>query len=1022
MAAALLSASACSDEVDVGAVTGILVAAEGIDFGDVQVGVAMPFELEVKNAGSGALEVTNIAVPGSFSGTTYEFKLSETRFRLAPSQVKRLVVTFQPFTAMAEPVSSSFRMETDVRGETGSNVTFTVAVSGRGITSGIEVVPNPVDFGHVLVGSSRELEVQIFNRLSVAVDLSTRLGSDAKPEIVNLGGVGRFELVEPEADPRRGGSLLAEGQLLAHNASITVKLRYVPDPAQEDREDRGRWTLSNCESSLCDLDVTLLGRGTNAAIQCQPPALDFGQVNPGATHTLRSTCTNVASETVTVRDWSLGPGTASEFSVVANNGRVTNLGPQESFDLEVQFAPTVSNVGQNPAGTVVVRGRNPVAGRDLSPAEVRLGGQAGGPDIDVSPSALNFGRVAIGTQSKRRLLVENTGYDDLTVTAVNGDAAGTGMFRADRQTFIVRPGASELIEVTFEPTAEGLVTSEVIVSSDDQDEAEVRIAVRGEGANLPPCSYTLTPTQVSFGIVQVLRTTTQGVRIQNTGSDVCLINDVEIALGSDPDFTLVDGPETDITLAPGATKTILVEYTPRAEVVDTGELTFYVSNPNDPNPVVPLRGVGAASGLLITPTELDFGVVGVNCATLDRQFTIYNTGAVATRVNRIEVGSGVTTEFSVTNLPSGVPAPPGALFAPGQSIQFTVRYRPTDLGGDVGLIHIYEQGRTDPYVIPLYGSAAEDPINEDRYVQLETPEVDILWVVDNSCSMSEEQASLTANFQSFMNFAQAQGLDYQLAVVTTDTDNCPSNPPAQRPANMSQGQCGYFADGQHTNNPRDPSWRIIRPETQPSPLAAFTAIATQGINGSGLERGLDAAYRALSSPLVSTWNGGFLRPSAYLAVIFLSDEEDQSPNSVDFYSNFFLAIKGFRNTHLFSASAIVGDAPNGCGGFQADAGMRYIETANRTGGIFESICTADWAQALENLGLSVFGFKSRFFLGNQPVPSSVEVFVDGVRIQQSSGTQVRWTYDPVSNTINFAPLAIPEPGAEIVIRYRAECL
>ncbi len=180
---------------------------------------------------------------------------------------------------------------------------------------------------------------------------------------------------------------------------------------------------------------------------------------------------------------------------------------------------------------------------------------------------------------------------------------------------------------------------------------------------------------------------------------------------------------------------------------------------------------------------------------------------------------------------------------------------------------------------------------------------------------------------------------------------------------------------------------------------------------------------ALSSPLITGWNEGFLRQDAYLALIFISDEEDQSTNTVDFYVNYFLAIKGFRNTNLFSASAIVGDAPSGCGGFQADPGLRYIDVANRTGGIFESICTSDWSSSLQNLGLSVFGYKSRFFLGNQPVAGTVEVEIDGVVINGTAPSgQVRWSYDPTTNSVNFAPLAIPEPGSQIVVRYRPECL
>ena len=1020
--------SAACDDTQVVITKGVLLTEELVDFGDVQVGILIPYELEVKNDGEGSFEVEKIEVGAGFSVADYEFKLSETKFALGAKQSKKLTVSFQPWQASAEPVESTFTIHTDILDGNNQKVTFTVRVRGRGVTSGIEIVPNPVDFGKVLVGSSRTLDVQVFNRLSVSVDLTTKLGNDGQPEIINQGGLGRFELVEPNADPARGGSLLPSGTQLEPNASITVKLRYIPDPSQEGREDRGDWIISNCANELCDLKVQLLGSGTNTAIECTPPNLAFGQVNPGANKTLRTTCSNVATEAVTVLGWELSGGTAPEFSVVAYSGQVTNLAPGATFELESRFSPTLASVGTQPTGFIEVRGRNPIAGRDLSRVRLPLTGEAGGPDINVLPAMVNFGQVALGTTSKKRILVENTGYNALHVSRINPDAAGTTFFNVDRQVFDVNPGESQVVEVSFAPTSAGVITSELVITSDDSDEGGLRIPLRGEGVDLPPCNYSLAPMAVNFGIVQVLRTTTQGVRLRNEGTDACLVNDIEVAAGSSATFRVLDNgePLTGLMLAPGDTKTILVEFTPTREGAEVGTLTFYISDPANANPTVDLRGTGSNSALLITPNELDFGIVAPGCSTRTREVTIYNTGNNNTYVDRIELPSGVSPEFILEALPAGIPNPPGTgvLIRPGESVAFNVRYQAADLGADTGFFHVFERGRTDPYVIPLFGGGSKDPVNTDRFEQLETPEVDILFVIDDSCSMSEEQAGLIGNFQSFIQFADSQALDYRIAVVTTDVDACSNgNTNAQRPNGYREGQCGYFSQGSNDTGVSDPNWRLITPDEQPSADVAFTTIASQGINGSGNEAGLQAAYLALSPPVITGWNAGFVRPSAYLALIILSDEEDYSVNPVDFYINSFLAIKGFRNTHLFSASAIVGDVPGGCGSFQAEAGTRYVETAERTGGIFESICTQNWSQALQNLGLAVFGYKSRFFLSNQPVAGTVVVTVDGVPVDAtSSGGQVRWVYDPGTNTVNFAPLAIPEPGSEIIVTYRAECL
>lgn len=48
--------------------------------------------------------------------------------------------------------------------------------------------------------------------------------------------------------------------------------------------------------------------------------------------------------------------------------------------------------------------------------------------------------------------------------------------------------------------------------------------------------------------------------------------------------------------------------------------------------------------------------------------------------------------------------------------------------------------------------------------------MDILFVVDNSCSMSEEQMQLGTSLGTFFGNATSSGLDYQNGVTTTDTD------------------------------------------------------------------------------------------------------------------------------------------------------------------------------------------------------------------------------------------------------------
>ena len=150
----------------------------------------------------------------------------------------------------------------------------------------------------------------------------------------------------------------------------------------------------------------------------------------------------------------------------------------------------------------------------------------------------------------------------------------------------------------------------------------------------------------------------------------------------------------------------------------------------------------------------------------------------------------------------------------------------------------------------------------DTFTQKAAGQVDILWVVDNSWSMGEEQTNLANNFASFMTYIDQSLIDYQIGVISTDMEDLAHS-------------------GRLQGSPK-----IITRAT-PNPQAAFAANVQVGTDGGGNEMGLLAAHDALTEPLASTDNAGFHRPEASMAIIFVSDEDDKSYGGIDFYIRFF---------------------------------------------------------------------------------------------------------------------------------------
>lgn len=247
------------------------------------------------------------------------------------------------------------------------------------------------------------------------------------------------------------------------------------------------------------------------------------------------------------------------------------------------------------------------------------------------------------------------------------------------------------------------------------------------------------------------------------------------------------------------------------------------------------------------------------------------------------------------------------------------------------------------------------PTQEDVITQVTKPETDILWVIDNSGSMAEEQAKLAKSFPKFIQFFIDSGLDWHIGVVSTDTDG--------NNAGKLQ-QAGAY--------------RYLEPDLgdEDQITKLFKNMATLGTNGSSEERGRRAAYRALTDPLKSGYNAGFYRDNASLHIITISDENDQSVGdpSRNEWITFLNTLK--EDPEMVTSSSIVGPA-QGCSGNGglADPGTEYIAVTQAVGGIFESICADDWDSVLEQLGLQASTYKKEYFLSEVPVADTVEVWV-----------------------------------------------
>ena len=370
----------------------------------------------------------------------------------------------------------------------------------------------------------------------------------------------------------------------------------------------------------------------------------------------------------------------------------------------------------------------------------------------------------------------------------------------------------------------------------------------------------------------------------------------------------------------------------------------------------------------IEPYDYDFGEVEVNCE-YEYDVVVTSTGTAPLVISSIDYTS--TPELFLVSqyvFPLSI--------EPGESVEFTFQFNEVDLIPDSGRMFIYSNalGKTTQMVTNM-GVGKASGTHTDTFMQEEISKADILFVIDNSCSMGEEQESLAAEAEDFIDTLVSKGTDFQISIITTD------------------------------------SWvdvvSLITPLSA-DPVGEFAAGVMVGTGGSAFEKGQEYAMQALDLGSLSKSRYG--REDAALSVVVVSDEDDQSPLTEIEYNDFFITVK---DPDLFFFHSITGTDLS-C--ISSEVGLRYIAQSVMTGGNVLDIC-GSWGNNLTTLANSNYIIKEIYPLTKVAVPGSVEVFLDGLPLKSG------WHFDVGSNSVILEDksLVVGDEMFHIMYDYLDDC-
>jgi hypothetical protein len=393
----------------------------------------------------------------------------------------------------------------------------------------------------------------------------------------------------------------------------------------------------------------------------------------------------------------------------------------------------------------------------------------------------------------------------------------------------------------------------------------------------------------------------------------------------------------------------------------------------------------------VSPESVDFATIMKDCPADPITVTITNKGKAKLKVSDISLNGDAVSKFDETG--------EAVELKYGETYDFKVKFTPTAyVTYAVDLDITSNDPDESELTVPVAGTGASGSIYEESFEQDYIDDViDVLWVIDNSGSMEESQQRLIDQFDLFIGAFLSLGLDYHIGVVTTDMSN-----PDQ--SGRLQGNPAYIDS------------------STADPVNAFAKRAAVGAGGSGDEKGLDATKAALTDPILSNENAGFLRSGSVISAIVVSDENDSSSVNAGGFTSWFEALRSDKDYTSFNA--IVGDRGLGCTGgdifagdfIEAMGGDTYIDVADNTGGFFASICTEDFDVAVTNMARSSAGMKSSFELAKTPSDlSQMTVQIDGSDVPYDAVDG--WSYDSTNNAVQFHGAYFPDGGSVIDVAY-----
>lgn len=372
-------------------------------------------------------------------------------------------------------------------------------------------------------------------------------------------------------------SIQANGQTVIAKpslASVSAKARAAS--YRKYMNNTPKLGVSSTSAALASSYATARWRSRSVAtLSVNTASLAFGSLNVNTASTQSITLSSTGTASVTVNSATI-KGTGFSVSGLTLPATLT---PGQTATLKVQFKPTAAGAI---SGSLTIASTSSTN----SSAVVSLSGTGTAAAPAAALSSLSCGSTSM----------TGAGSDSCTV-ALTAAAPSSGMAVAlsSNNSSVAVPSSvtvpANATSAAFKATVSSVTSAQTVTVTASASSVSKTVSLKLNPPAATVATLSINATTVAFGSVSVNSAATQSVTLSSTGTASVTVNSAAV---KGTGFTLA-GSTLPVTLAPGQSATLNVQFDPTAAGALTGQLTVVSTSSTNGTATINLTGTGVAA-------------------------------------------------------------------------------------------------------------------------------------------------------------------------------------------------------------------------------------------------------------------------------------------------------------------------------------------------------------------------------------------------------------------------------------------